>query len=108
MSSEEKEEIMNDFANHKIDILVSTTVIEVGIDVKNATLMVIYDAHRFGLSTLHQLRGRVARGEKQGYCYLLSNTKDPNAIQRLKKMEELSDGFQVSEYDFICAVLEIC
>ena len=100
MSSEEKEEIMNDFANHKIDILVSTTVIEVGIDVKNATLMVIYDAHRFGLSTLHQLRGRVARGEKQGYCYLLSNTKDPNAIQRLKKMEELSDGFQVSEYDF--------
>lgn len=100
MSFDEKEEIMNDFANHKIDILVSTTVIEVGIDVKNATLMVIYDAHRFGLSTLHQLRGRVARGTMQGYCYLLSNSKEPNAIQRLKKMEELNDGFQVSEYDF--------
>lgn len=99
MSSKEKEDVMDEFLNHHIDILVSTTVIEVGIDVKNATLMVIYDAHRFGLSTLHQLRGRVARGKEQGYCYLLSNSKEPNAIERLKKLEELTDGFSISEYD---------
>lgn len=99
MSAEQKEEVMKDFLDHKFDILVSTTVIEVGIDVKNATLMVIYDAHRFGLSTLHQLRGRVARGTKQGYCYLLSNSKDSNAQARLKKLEELTDGFAISEYD---------
>lgn len=99
MTSQEKEDIMHDFSEHKLDILVSTTVIEVGIDVKNATLMVIYDAHRFGLSTLHQLRGRVARGIKQGYCFLLSNSKEVNAKERLKKMEELKDGFAISEYD---------
>lgn len=99
MNATQKEEVMQQFLNKKIDILVSTTVIEVGIDVKNATLMVIYDAHRFGLSTLHQLRGRVARGTKQGKCYLLSNTQDPEAQKRLKKLEELLDGFQISEYD---------
>ncbi len=99
MSSLEKEEVMTKFQNHEIDILVSTTVIEVGIDVKNATVMVIYDAHRFGLSTLHQLRGRVARGEKQGYCFLLSPSSDVQAIERLKKLEELKDGFEISEYD---------
>ncbi len=99
MSSEEKEAIMDQFSKGDIDILVSTTVIEVGIDVKNATLMVIYDAHRFGLSTLHQLRGRVARGQKQGYCYFLSNSKDPQAIERLKKLETIVDGFAVSELD---------
>ncbi len=99
MSSQEKEEVMNQFQNHELDILVSTTVIEVGIDVKNATVMVIYDAHRFGLSTLHQLRGRVARGDRQGYCYLLSPSSDAQAIERLKKLEELKDGFEISEYD---------
>lgn len=99
MTSVQKDEVMHDFLNHKIDILVSTTVIEVGIDVSNATVMVIYDAHRFGLSTLHQLRGRVARGNVQGYCFLLSPSKDDQAIQRLKKMEELKDGFEVSDYD---------
>lgn len=99
MSSSEKEEVMTKFQNHELDILVSTTVIEVGIDVKNATVMVIYDAHRFGLSTLHQLRGRVARGEKQGYCFLLSPSSDVQAIERLKKLEELKDGFEISEYD---------
>lgn len=99
MSSEEKDEVMHRFIDHELDILVSTTVIEVGIDVHNATLMVIYDAHRFGLSTLHQLRGRVSRDSKQGYCYLLSGSKDVAAIQRLKKMEELKDGFSVTEYD---------
>lgn len=99
MSSSEKEAVMTKFQNHELDILVSTTVIEVGIDVKNATVMVIYDAHRFGLSTLHQLRGRVARGEKQGYCFLLSPSSDVQAIERLKKLEELKDGFEISEYD---------
>lgn len=99
MSSSQKEAVMTKFQNHELDILVSTTVIEVGIDVKNATVMVIYDAHRFGLSTLHQLRGRVARGEKQGYCFLLSPSSDVQAIERLKKLEELKDGFEISEYD---------
>ena len=99
MNSDEKEEVMNHFAAGEIDILVSTTVIEVGIDVKNATLMVIYDAHRFGLSTLHQLRGRVARGQDQGYCYLMSSTQDPQAKQRLKKLETVTDGFAITELD---------
>lgn len=99
MTSDEKEEVMNHFAAGEIDILVSTTVIEVGIDVKNATLMVIYDAHRFGLSTLHQLRGRVARGQQQGYCYLMSSTQDPQAKQRLKKLETVTDGFAITELD---------
>ena len=99
MTSQEKEETMEKFSKHELDILVSTTVIEVGIDVANASVMVIYDAHRFGLSTLHQLRGRVARDKKQGYCFLLSASSDPQAIERLKKMEELKDGFEVSNYD---------
>lgn len=99
MSAEEKEEVMEKFARHEYDFLVSTTVIEVGIDVSNATMMVIYDAHRFGLSTLHQLRGRAARGKVQGECYLLSPTKDPEAIERLKKLETLTDGFAISAYD---------
>lgn len=99
MKQEEKEAIMGQFSSGKLDVLVSTTVIEVGVDVGNATMMVIYDAHRFGLSTLHQLRGRTARGKLQGECYLLSNTKDPQARERLKKMEELKDGFSISAYD---------
>lgn len=99
MSAQEKEETMERFANKDIDILVSTTVIEVGVDVSNATWMVIYDAHRFGLSTLHQLRGRVARGPRQGYCYLLSPSRDESAIERLKVLERYTDGFSITEYD---------
>ncbi len=99
MSAAQKEETMQQFADHKVDILVSTTVIEVGIDVANATWMVIYDAHRFGLSTLHQLRGRVARGPRQGQCYLLSPSKDKAAIERLKMLEKYTDGFSITEYD---------
>ena len=99
MHSEEKEEVMSAFSRHEYDILVSTTVIEVGIDVPNATMMVIYDAHRFGLSTLHQLRGRVARGSIQGDCFLLSSSRDPEAIERLKRLEQLKDGFAISAYD---------
>jgi ATP-dependent DNA helicase RecG len=99
MTSDQKEAIMEKFANHEFDILVSTTVVEVGIDVPNATMMVIYDAHRFGLSTIHQLRGRAARGKVQGKCWLLSPSKEEDAIKRLKMLEELKDGFSITEYD---------
>ena len=99
MSSEEKQAVMEQFANGDVQFLVSTTVIEVGIDVKSANVMVIYDAHRFGLSTIHQLRGRVGRGTRKGHCFLLSDTEDAEARQRLKKMEQLSDGFAISRYD---------
>ena len=96
MKQNEKDAIMNDFKNNKIKILISTTVIEVGIDVPNATTIIIYNAERFGLASLHQLRGRVGRNDLQSYCYLISN-KD-NA--RLKVMEESNDGFYISEKDF--------
>lgn len=96
MTNEEKENVMEDFKNNKINILISTTVIEVGVDNKNATVMVIFDADRFGLSQLHQLRGRVGRNNLQSYCYLVSD-KDKD---RLKIMEETTDGFKISEADF--------
>jgi len=87
---------MEKFKNKEIDILVSTTVIEVGVDVKNATMIVIFDAHQFGLSTLHQLRGRVGRNDLDAYCLLISD-KD---TERLKIMESTSDGFKISEEHF--------
>lgn len=99
MSAEEKEKIMDDFVHNRIQVLVSTTVIEVGVNVGNANVMVIYDAERFGLSQLHQLRGRVGRSNQQGICYLLSNSKDSNAIKRLKLMEKCSDGFEIATED---------
>lgn len=93
---QEKDNIMNKFQNNEINILISTTVIEVGIDVKNANMMIIFNAERFGLATLHQLRGRVGRGEDQSYCYLISNYD----TKRLKVMEESNDGFYISEKDY--------
>ena len=96
LKSKEKDEIMQKFKDGIIKILISTTVIEVGIDIPNSTMMVIYNAERFGLATLHQLRGRVGRNDLQSYCYLVSN-KD---IQRLKVLEESNDGFYISEKDF--------
>ena len=96
MDDEEKEKVMKEFKEGKINILISTTVIEVGVDVSNATVMVIFDADRFGLSQLHQLRGRVGRNDLQSYCYLVSD-KD---AQRLKIMEEENDGYKISEADF--------
>ena len=92
----EKEEIMNDFKVGNTKILISTTVIEVGVDVKDATVMIIFNADRFGLATLHQLRGRVGRNEVQSYCYLICNEEKP----RLKVLEESNDGFYISEKDF--------
>lgn len=98
----QKEEIMTAFKEHRIDILVSTTVIEVGIDVPNATLMVIVHAERFGLSQLHQLRGRVGRGSEQSYCILLAyEPLSEEARQRLKAMEQYSDGFSIAEQDLL-------
>ena len=96
MRENKKDSIMNDFLNNKIDILISTTIIEVGIDVGNATLMVIHDSELFGLSTLHQLRGRVGRSNIQSYCILIGSKTN----ERLKIMESTTDGFKISEKDF--------
>ncbi len=100
LKDSEKVEIMNDFNSGKIDVLVSTTVIEVGIDVKDATVMVIYNAERFGLSQLHQLRGRVGRSDKQSYCFLLDTAKNQIAKDRLKIVKSCEDGFKISEADY--------
>ena len=96
MSNKEKESVMNDFKDNKINILVSTTVIEVGIDVKNATVIAIFDSFRFGLSALHQLRGRVGRSSLESYCILISNKE----TERLDVLTKTTDGFKVSEADF--------
>ncbi|MDQ0227645.1 ATP-dependent DNA helicase RecG [Metabacillus niabensis] len=99
LSSEEKDEVMRSFSQNKVNILVSTTVVEVGVNVPNATIMVIYDAERFGLSQLHQLRGRVGRGSEQSYCILLSDPKSEAGKERMKIMTETNDGFVLSERD---------
>ena len=96
MKKQDKNKIMEDYKNKKIQILISTTVIEVGIDVKNASTMVIYNAEKFGLATLHQLRGRVGRNDFKSYCFLICNQD----VKRLKVMEESNDGFYISEKDF--------
>ena len=95
----EKEAVMSAFAKGEADILVATTVIEVGVDVPNATLMVIEDADRFGLSQLHQLRGRVGRGSSKSYCILTSRNKNPETLQRLKTLCKTTDGFQIAQED---------
>lgn len=99
MSNQEKDEIMHKFKNGNIDVLVSTTVIEVGVNVPNSTIMVINDAHRFGLSALHQLRGRVGRGSKKAYCFLVSSSTNDNSINRLEVLEKTNDGFVIAEED---------
>ena len=99
MKGAEKEAVMSAFAAGEGDVLVATTVIEVGVDVPNATLMVIEDADRFGLSQLHQLRGRVGRGNAKSYCILTSHNRNPETLQRLKALCKTTDGFKIAEED---------
>ena len=96
LDSKDKDKVMKDFENNNINILISTTVIEVGVNVPNASMIVIFNANMFGLSTLHQLRGRVGRSDIQSYCLLIAK----NPEERLKLMEKTNDGFEISEYDF--------
>lgn len=96
LNQSDKDKIMNDFVSNKVQILISTTIIEVGVDVPNTTMIVIFDANRFGLSTLHQLRGRVGRSNLQSYCILISDFD----TERLRVMEKTNDGFEISEEDF--------
>ncbi|KAA0139823.1 ATP-dependent DNA helicase RecG [Gimesia chilikensis] len=100
MDREERAQIMEQFHQGKIQVLVSTTVVEVGVDVPNATLMVILQSDRFGLSQLHQLRGRVGRGIHPGYCFLFSYTESEEALKRLAVMEQTTNGFEIAEADF--------
>ena len=99
LKNNEKDEVMKQFKNHEFDILVATTVIEVGVDVPNSSIIVISDAQRFGLSALHQLRGRVGRGSYQSYCFLISKTDNDTSKARLQIMEETEDGFKIAEED---------
>lgn len=99
LKDEEKNHVMESFKENQIQILVSTTVVEVGVDVPNANMMVIYNAERFGLSSIHQLRGRIGRGQEQGYCYLLSEATDEKTLDRMHYLEEHDDGFEISQYD---------
>ena len=99
MKTEEKDKVMSDFKNKVYDVLVSTTVVEVGVDVPNSTVMVIENAERFGLSQLHQLRGRVGRNDKQSYCVLISSKKTDDTMNRLNVLVQSNDGFYISEKD---------
>lgn len=99
MSPEEKKSIMDAFADNQIQILVSTTVVEVGVNVVNATGMIIYDADKFGLSQLHQLRGRIQRSNQQGYCWLLTNSQEEKVTQRLEVLVKTNNGFEISYED---------
>lgn len=99
LHSDEKDRVMREFTEGKIDVLVSTTVVEVGVNVPNASFMMIYDADRFGLAQLHQLRGRVGRGEFQSYCVLLADPKTDDGKERMMSMTETNDGFKLAEKD---------
>lgn len=99
IKSDEKEAVMNSFVAGDIDILVSTTVIEVGVNVPNASLMIVEGAERFGLSQLHQLRGRVGRGNRRSFCVLVSDATSPEARKRLRVMASTNNGFEIAEED---------
>jgi ATP-dependent DNA helicase RecG len=99
LKPEEKEAVMARFREGEISALISTTVIEVGVDVPNASVMVLHHAERFGLAQLHQLRGRIGRGGHKGYCVLLTDGKNPDALEKLKVLEETADGFEIAEAD---------
>ena len=99
MKSKEKQEILNKFRDGKIDILVCTPVVEVGIDIPNATIMVIEEAERFGLAQLHQMRGRVGRSDKESFCLLFTSSTNPQTLERLKSMESIHLGAVLAELD---------
>jgi len=99
LKQQEKDVVIERFLNKEFDVLVTTTVVEVGVDIKNANVMIVYDAHRFGLSQLHQLRGRVGRSSRQGYCYLLTNSKDAESLKRLEILVQNTDGFEIALED---------
>ena len=99
LNSEDKNKVINAFMKNEINILVSTTVIEVGIDVPNASIMVIYNSERFGLSQLHQLRGRIGRGSHKSFCYLVSSDRKGLENKRLSVLQKSNDGFYISEKD---------
>ena len=99
MKSDEKDAVMQEFVSGKLSVLIATTVIEVGINVPNATIMVVEGAERFGLSQLHQLRGRIGRGSHQSYCVLVSKSRSDDALERLRAMERTTDGFELAEID---------
>ena len=100
ISPEEKDAIMERFRKNEVHVLIATTVIEVGIDVANANLMLIENAERFGLAQLHQLRGRIGRGAHKSYCILLADHADPEAVEKLKILERTSNGFEIAEADW--------
>lgn len=99
MDREHRHDVMGRFRDHETDVLVSTTVIEVGVNIPNATIMIIQQAERFGMAQLHQLRGRICRGSYQGYCFLFSNADTPDAVDRLTALEKTADGFELAEKD---------
>jgi ATP-dependent DNA helicase RecG len=99
MSTDEKQAVMTTFRSRQTDVLIATTVIEVGIDVPNATVILIDNAERFGLSQLHQLRGRVGRGAEKSYCLLMSDGQSESTVARLKAMTQTNDGFEIAEMD---------
>lgn len=99
LHSDQKDAVMREFAEGHVHVLVSTTVVEVGVNVPNATFMIIYDATRFGLSQLHQLRGRIGRGEHQSYCILLADPKNEEGRERMQSMVATTDGFLLAEKD---------
>ena len=100
MKPDDKESVLTQFSSGKIQLLITTSVIEVGINITNATVMSIYNPERFGLSSLHQLRGRVGRGNKSGFCFLVSDKKlSHEAMDRLKVVEKTTDGFVIAEAD---------
>jgi len=99
LTPQEKERVMEEFRSARIEVLISTTVIEVGIDVPNATVMLIESSERFGLAQLHQLRGRIGRSQHQSYCILLTDREDPEAIDKLAILERSENGFEIAEAD---------
>jgi ATP-dependent DNA helicase RecG len=99
MTSDEKAATMAAFNRNEIQVLVATTVVEVGVDVPNANIMLIYNADRFGLATLHQLRGRVGRGDRQAYCFLIADPQNEVAVKRMEIMTQTNDGFKLADAD---------